>query len=90
VTVVAHPGGVARRAAQSLAPVGREPLDMLRMQARMGEGVADHRVLQTPVMPGCREPPQRRGATGRVVHAALHPPTLAAARPFGQAARVIR
>src|SRR6266446_6820083 len=54
---------------------------MLRMQAWMGEGVADHRVLQTPAMPGGRQPHQGRGTAGRVVHAALHLPTLAAAHP---------
>src|SRR5262249_22223151 len=84
VAVIAYPGGVTGWAAQSLSPIGRQPLDVLRMQARMREGVADHRVLQAAVMPGGRQPHQRLGATGRVVYAALHPPTLAVAHSLVQ------
>lgn len=55
VTVTAHPGGVARRAAQSLTPVGRQPFDMLRMQARVGEDSGPRRpVTATPARPAVR------------------------------------
>ena len=53
--LVTHGVAVGRRAAERLAPVGRQPLDVLRVQAFVAEGVARHRVGEAAHVPGASE-----------------------------------
>ena len=52
VTLICDPVGVGRRPAQRFRPIGGESLGVLWVQAGVGEGVTDDRILQTPLVPG--------------------------------------
>jgi hypothetical protein len=63
--LVTKGGRVARRTAQRLAPIRRQPLGVVGTKP-VTERVADHLVVHDPRMPGARQAKQARGTAGRL------------------------
>src|SRR4051794_24949397 len=74
--LVTVPVRVVRWPAHDLRPVGRQPLDVVRILVRMGEGVVQLRVLEAAAMVGCGERPEGGVAPGELEQRLSHPPSL--------------